>query len=333
MTSDTDFDTDTDSAPEMPGPLEVAERDAATDARLDATVRDAARTAFDRERPDHDAVMARRQNGETSMDDTIRASWDNIQARPPEPVMPSLPGNPTMEATMTAQAEWDRSPKSIQHLISGAHKELGAMKEAAEGYGIRLETMADVKAFREMMGQQANGQSAESSAPNPVWEKIGIGSEIGSNDEGLARLDHFASRHGETFARNGVSMAQGLEYLMAAQELLERDPQRGIDLLAQAYGVAPGAAPTNGDQARYQHAIEDFAADKGAEFEDLRQAMATVAMEEGFAVEGVPLRRQLETAFREAKRRMAQHAKRDPSKRLEDRVDETARGIYERHRK
>ena len=144
-----------------------------------------------------------------SIEDTARAAWEKIQARPAPLQMPALPGSPGVEQTLQAQREWGRMPHTTRQDTVKAHDKVAKLKEAAEYFGLELKTASDYAALQSLMDQAR--PTAEASAPNPVWEKVGIGHEVRSDQEALARLDDFASRHGESFRRNGVSMAEGIK--------------------------------------------------------------------------------------------------------------------------
>lgn len=177
------------------------------------------------------------------------------------------------------------------------------------------------------MGRGQQQQQAAPAAPSEVWNKVGIGHEVRSDAEALQRLDEFADRHAETFRRNGVSMAQGLEYLMAAQEALERDPQAAINQLAQSYGVIPQAADP---QAQVMSGIvEEWASTKRDLTPAIRQEMAQLIQSDPRFADG-PALNALNAAYSEVKRRAGMRAKRDPGKKLEDAVDQAASEVYRR---
>ena len=329
---DTDFDTDPGSAGSEP-PSHYAQQEAqqakekASDDRLDRAVRDAAQEVFSRDR-DLDTIARKRSNDGTSMDATIRQAYADIAARPEPLQMPALPGEPTIEQTLEARQKWEAMPLATKRDTVNAHSQVAELKSAAERFGLEVKTVDDFVKLKAMMdGDRSNG--SPDAGPNPVWEKVGIGHEVQSDAEALERLDDFASRHAATFARNGVSMAEGIEYLMAAQELLERDPQAGINMLAQSYGVAP-----QGDaSAQVMPAlVEEFAATKsGGLSPAVRRAMAEVIYSDHRLFSGnLPAWQVLQTAFSEVKRRQAVRAKREPHKKLEDAVDQAAAGIYRR---
>ena len=103
---------------------EAAETVAASDAKLNSELRTLAKDIYSR--PDHDVVARKPLDGTQSIEDTLRQTMERIQARPELPVMPPLPGNPSIEATLKAQQDWDASPKSTQRGIAAAHKSLPA---------------------------------------------------------------------------------------------------------------------------------------------------------------------------------------------------------------
>ena len=94
-----EFENETDSgdaASEMPDHNAAQDtrmaQEKANDAKLDKAVRDSAKEVYGRERYDADSVMRKWTGG--SIEDTARAAWEKIQARPAPLQMPALPGCP-----------------------------------------------------------------------------------------------------------------------------------------------------------------------------------------------------------------------------------------------
>jgi hypothetical protein len=172
-------------------------REAESDRRLDATVRKAAEAAFHGEaRP--------RQDADQKIDATIRQAWDRVQARPPELRMPELPGNPTIEETLKAEVEWNKASLADRQAIVHSTQQIKALKQYAAELGVEIKSAADLIAVQQAMGQgQQNSAVAQSSAPSPVWEKVGIGHEVKSDQEALQRLGDFSDRWGADVSASG----------------------------------------------------------------------------------------------------------------------------------
>ena len=125
-------------------------------------------------------------------------------------------------------------------------------------------------------------------------------------------------------------MAQGLEYLVAAQEIFERDPVAAINQLAEQYGLKAAQQATSAMPAL----VDEWSATKaGGVDQATRRAMAEVIMTDPkLAASDMPVLQVLNAAYSEVRRRAAVRAKREPHKRLEDRVDDAAYEIYSRPR-
>lgn len=368
--SDTDLDTDFGSDADYMLPADVAEaareaQEAASDAKLDKAVRESAVKVFSR--PDHDAPLT--SDGAT-IDDTIRATLERIQARPPAPSPPPLKDGASLDDAVEAADEWGRLPKAQQRTMSDAHRELAGLKDAAESFGLELKTPSDLAALRSMLGMDKANGTAEASAPNPVWSSLGLGPDQCKSDaeafEQLGNAVKFVEQHGapgwrevlrsfgwspfdlmspqeqaalsgaqggeigsvvarhaETFRRAGVSPAQGVEYLLAAQAMFERNPEAAIRELARANGVNLG-----GSEQAMVSLVDAWAQTKaGGVTPEIEQAMLDIMQEPRFAGEGNPLNR-LNAAYSEAKRRMGQRSRRSSDEKMHATLKATADEIY-----
>ena len=93
-------------------------------------------------------------------------------------------------------------------------------------------------------------------------------------ENGLAEIDAVIAPHREQLRLKGMSEAQAVERLLAAQAILERDPATGIAWLARSYGIAPpspAALPPGDSGASRLGAIE---AGQAALMEAFRQQAA-----------------------------------------------------------
>jgi hypothetical protein len=184
MSKDTNTEIGVDTGAELANAHEAAHetaiaREAERDAKLDASVRRAAEQAFSGEaRP--------KQDSDRSMEETLRATMAKIQARPEPLTMPPLHGSPTIEETLRAQEQWNKSSPDDRRVISHAHREVELMKHAAESFGLEVKSVADLAELRRIAGRDQQQQQA-STAPSAVWSKLGVGDEIRGDAEGLAR--------------------------------------------------------------------------------------------------------------------------------------------------
>jgi hypothetical protein len=139
-----------------------------------------------------------------------------------------------------------------------------------------------------------------------------------------------ATDGGPTFQRAGLSVAEGIEHLAAAQEWYNRDPQGFVNQLAANAGLVPQAQAAAPQEAQVMNGlVEAWAETKKDLSPAIRQEMAQLIQSDPRFADG-PALNALDAAYSEVKRRAAVRAKRDPGRKLEDAVDHAARKVYGR---
>lgn len=273
-----------------------------------------------------DGQLEMRSEVSTSDDDkALQAIWDknnSPEALDENPLMPDVPAGQDM---FKASYDWNQLPLKERQMTSAVHREFADLKKQGEALGMKTESAADMKAIQDMLA----GKDQKQAAPAAV------------DRETQASLDTYKTI--VPFAKDHV---EARNHLSKLAEHVQRDPKGGSRAVLEHLGIATpldllspqewqhvremvlreGGAP------QVQPAAEDsgvaaWAAKRGVSVEDQR-AMGDIVSEPTWReIAGESLNSTLDRAHKALQRTKARNGANNPSRRVNDDLDRTLRGI------
>lgn len=164
--------------------------------------------------PDSASPVTQATDTHASLDDALGSIYDRMTA--PEPKTPAEPS--------ADEADVDQS--ADQPTVEGVEQQDTAAIAAPSSWS------AEMKA--EWATLPAQVQSYVLQRERDSMRKI---SEQGNELGKMRPVFDVAQKFQKNFDRHGVSFEQGMASLMAAQDLLDRNPLQGLAAIAQTYGI------------------------------------------------------------------------------------------------
>jgi hypothetical protein len=152
--------------------------------------------------PTHDALS----------DDSLNAIYDKIQAGPEAPE--GDPDDPVDDDSADQPTEPEDEPAVTQAIAAPA-------AWSAEKKALWPTLSPDAQQYIADRESKAHGQI----------------SQMGQQLSQLKPVGELRSQYQDVFDRNGMDFVEGFHTLMAAQNLLEQDPMKGIAAIAQTFGI------------------------------------------------------------------------------------------------
>ena len=162
-----------------------------------------------------------------SLREDLEEAWDRLstEAEEPEPEEEDVPGEDEFEDGPPAPGDEDpggERPAPLEHWPAEWRERFEALPEDARGYALDLHQQFE----------QAHSERSQSLA------------EREKELDGFAAIDAALAPWRETMRAQGLTDADAVTRLMEAQAAMENDPEAALAAIAEAYGVAPPAAPT-----------------------------------------------------------------------------------------